>query len=203
MSTTNRLLDNKQMIHIASEVVALIGLTFYFSSKNRKLSGHIEELAQRLEEQESHIKKLDNVIQQLTQRMSNLPFEDIANRIEGYETRMMGVENMVSNFAPKSRIPRRQVSRRTYQPKPQPKHQPKPQPRQPERRTSVARTTERARLSPIKEEEDYNQERHVSFQDSVDQESFDQEPSDEDNSDLEQDSDLDDEISQELKELGT
>ena len=32
-------MENKQMIHIASEIVALVGLTFYFNQKNKKLLG--------------------------------------------------------------------------------------------------------------------------------------------------------------------
>jgi len=60
----SKLFDNKQLVHIGSEIVVLLGLTFYFSSKNKKLSGHIDELAQRLEEQEDHIQKLESTIQQ-------------------------------------------------------------------------------------------------------------------------------------------
>ena len=52
-------LDNKQIIHIAAELVVLTGLTFYFSSKNGKLKECIEDLAQRLEEQENRIQKLE------------------------------------------------------------------------------------------------------------------------------------------------
>jgi uncharacterized protein YoxC len=67
-----KIFDNKQLIHIASEVVVLIGLTFYFSSKNKKLLGHVEELAQRLEEQEDRIQKLEVSIQQISQKMDSL-----------------------------------------------------------------------------------------------------------------------------------
>jgi hypothetical protein len=62
---SKKLLDNKQLIHITAEVVVLTGLTFYFSSKNRTLMGHIEELAQRLEEQEDHIQKLEQSLNNL------------------------------------------------------------------------------------------------------------------------------------------
>lgn len=64
-----KLFDNKQLIHIASEVVVLIGLTFYFSSKNKKLLGHVEELAQKLEEQEDRIQKLETNLQQTHQKL--------------------------------------------------------------------------------------------------------------------------------------
>ena len=43
------------MVHIVSEVVVLVGLAFYFNQKNKKLLAHIEDLAQRVEEQEDQI----------------------------------------------------------------------------------------------------------------------------------------------------
>lgn len=63
----SKLIDNKQIIHIASEIVVIIGITFYFSSKNRKLLEHIEDLSQRLEEQEDLIQKHEQIIKQLVQ----------------------------------------------------------------------------------------------------------------------------------------
>jgi hypothetical protein len=54
-----KILNNKQIIHIVTEVVVLIGIIFYFSSKNRKLLSHIEDLSQRLEEQEDILQKHD------------------------------------------------------------------------------------------------------------------------------------------------
>lgn len=69
----SKLLENKQqLIHVASEVVVLIGLTFYFSSKNKKLMQHIEDLAQRLEEQEDLIQKHEQIIRQLVATVSNI-----------------------------------------------------------------------------------------------------------------------------------
>ena len=67
-----RFFDNKQMIHIASEIVVLIGISFYFSSKNKKLLGHIEELAQRIEEQEDTIQKLESALQQVNGRFAQM-----------------------------------------------------------------------------------------------------------------------------------
>ena len=57
---------NKQlMIHIASEVVVLVGITFYFNQKNKKLVAHLEDLAQRVEEQEELLQKHDQMIKQI------------------------------------------------------------------------------------------------------------------------------------------
>jgi nitrogen fixation/metabolism regulation signal transduction histidine kinase len=55
---------DKQTIHIISEIVVIAGISFYFSSKNKQLLNHIEELAQKLEQQEDHIQKLELAIQQ-------------------------------------------------------------------------------------------------------------------------------------------
>ena len=65
------LLQNKQIAHVATEIVVLLGITFYFSSKNKKLLEHIEDLSQRLEDQEDSIQKHDQIIKQLVQIVNN------------------------------------------------------------------------------------------------------------------------------------
>lgn len=61
MSET-KLLDNKQLVHIVCEGVILLGMAYYFSSKNKQLSTQIEELSQRLEDQEDKFQKaLENM----------------------------------------------------------------------------------------------------------------------------------------------
>lgn len=67
----SKILENKQIIHIAAEILVLVGITFYFSSKNKKLSEHIEDLSQRLEDQEDLIKKHEQIIRQLVQRINS------------------------------------------------------------------------------------------------------------------------------------
>ena len=66
------LLQNKQIAHVATEIVVLIGLTFYFSSKNKKLLEHIEDLSQRLEDQEDTIQKHEQIINELV-KLVNRP----------------------------------------------------------------------------------------------------------------------------------
>jgi hypothetical protein len=68
----SQILENKQMIHIVSEVVVLIGLTFYFNQKNKKLLNHIEDLAQRIEEQEDLLQKHENIIKKLVSSINEL-----------------------------------------------------------------------------------------------------------------------------------
>lgn len=63
----SKIFENKQqIIHIATEIIALIAITFYFSQKNKKLMTHIEDLAQRIEEQEETIQKHDKLIQKMS-----------------------------------------------------------------------------------------------------------------------------------------
>lgn len=57
------MLENKfQIIHIAVETTAFIGLGFYFSQKNKKMQCDIDNLTQRLKEQEDIIQKHEQMI---------------------------------------------------------------------------------------------------------------------------------------------
>jgi outer membrane biosynthesis protein TonB len=67
----SKLLENKQIIHIVTEIIAIAVIIFYFSSKNKKLLGHIEDLSQRLEDQEDIIQKHEQIIKQLVQAINN------------------------------------------------------------------------------------------------------------------------------------
>ena len=62
----SKLLDNKQIIHIVSEIVIILGITFYFSQKNKKIMNHINDLTQRIEEQEDVLQKHEQMISKLT-----------------------------------------------------------------------------------------------------------------------------------------
>jgi len=64
------ILEKKHMIHILTEVVVLVALTFYFSSKNKKLLEHIEDLSKRLEEQEELVQNHEKIIQQLLENVN-------------------------------------------------------------------------------------------------------------------------------------
>ncbi len=68
----SKFLDGKmQLIHVTSEIVVLLGLTFYFSQKNRQLMSHIEGLATRLEEQEDLIQKHEQIIKKLVEYVNS------------------------------------------------------------------------------------------------------------------------------------
>ena len=66
----SKLIENKHIIHIASEIIVLLGLTFYFNQKNKKIMGHIQDLSQRIEEQEDLLQKHEQVIKKLVDFIS-------------------------------------------------------------------------------------------------------------------------------------
>lgn len=78
----NRIIEHKQIIHIASEIAVISSLSYFFYQKNKKLSQEIEALTimiqeqqQTLEKHESLIKKIlesqrQNVVQKPTQYKS-------------------------------------------------------------------------------------------------------------------------------------
>lgn len=61
------------MIHVLSEVAAMLGITFYFSQQNKKLKGYIEDLAQRMEEQEDLIQRHEELLKALAVRVGGVP----------------------------------------------------------------------------------------------------------------------------------
>jgi hypothetical protein len=68
----DNIVNKQQMIHMAAEVVILLGVIIYFNQKNRKLSNQIEDLIQRVEEQEDIIQKHDQLIQTISTFLNNL-----------------------------------------------------------------------------------------------------------------------------------
>ena len=59
------MIDNKHLIHIVSELCLIGGLTYFFKSKTNKLSRTIEELNQRLEDQQENIEQHSVLIKKL------------------------------------------------------------------------------------------------------------------------------------------
>lgn len=92
---TTKLFDNKQIIHMVSEAVVLFGISFYFSSQNKKLMSHIEELAHRIEEQDDKIQQMGTVIEQMNKNMSMLPIKEIIGKIDQQDVALAGLENSV------------------------------------------------------------------------------------------------------------
>jgi hypothetical protein len=62
----SKIMENKQIIHIASEIVAFASLIYYFNQKNKKLLSHIQDLSQKMEEQAELLQKHEEVITKMT-----------------------------------------------------------------------------------------------------------------------------------------
>ena len=68
----SKLLDNKQIIHIVSEIFVFVGITIYFSTQNKKLLNNIRDLTQRIDDQEELIQTHEKKIAQLVSMIENL-----------------------------------------------------------------------------------------------------------------------------------
>lgn len=77
---SSKMMENKYtIIHIACEIVVVLGLVFYFNSKNKKVLGYIEELISKIDELEElnlglekAVKAHDKVIMNLSNQVSEL-----------------------------------------------------------------------------------------------------------------------------------
>ena len=58
------------MIHIVSEIIALVGITFYFNQKNKKMLEHINDLSKKVEEQHNLLQKHEQVIKEMLEFIS-------------------------------------------------------------------------------------------------------------------------------------
>ena len=56
--------SKSQMIHVISEVVVLIGFTFYFTSKLNKLSNELVKMNEIIKSQNDRINYLENMVVQ-------------------------------------------------------------------------------------------------------------------------------------------
>lgn len=59
------IIENKQLVHIGTEIVILAGLSYYFNNKNVKLLESIEVINLRLNQQEEMIQKQEMMIKKL------------------------------------------------------------------------------------------------------------------------------------------
>jgi hypothetical protein len=66
-----KILDTKQIIHIVSEIVVLIGMAFWFSQSNKKLKSYVDNLERRLDAQEETIKRHEHHLAKIIETMQN------------------------------------------------------------------------------------------------------------------------------------
>ena len=74
----SKILENKQLVHIVSEVVVALGLFYYVSSKFKSLKTYVEDLSHRIDEQEDTFEKLqekyDNLVNEMTVLKNQMKF---------------------------------------------------------------------------------------------------------------------------------
>lgn len=70
---SSKMMENKYtIIHIACEIVVVLGLVFYFNSKNKKVLGYIEELVSKIDELEELSLGLEKAIKTQDTHILNL-----------------------------------------------------------------------------------------------------------------------------------
>ena len=94
VSSTNSLLENSRLIHIASEVVIFSGLTFYVVSQNKKLNSAVQELTAKLEERDEMCAKLEANIQQF-----NIIISQMNQKIQQHENGLNILSDRISSMS--------------------------------------------------------------------------------------------------------
>jgi hypothetical protein len=84
------LMKDKQTLHIVGEIVIICGIVYYFNQKNKNMMVYIQNLTQRIEEQEDIIQKHEQVIKNLSEGVYNLSNE------------LRNVSSFISSQLPKS-----------------------------------------------------------------------------------------------------
>lgn len=108
-------INKKQLIHIACELVVFVALIFFFSNKTSKLASHIENLSHRLDGQQTEINRQADMIKR------------IESKIAAMDARMASI-GQVSTPVPRQPRSRRRKSRKVQPPPPPPPAQPQPEP---------------------------------------------------------------------------
>lgn len=92
------LYEKKEIIHIASEIIVIVGIVYYFNQKNKKLLTHIEDLVQRIEDQEDMLQKHEQIIKSLVENLNRM-----ANSQHLNDQQKQSIPNQKSS-APKNKI---------------------------------------------------------------------------------------------------
>jgi FtsZ-interacting cell division protein ZipA len=72
VSSKLSMFTNKESIRTIIEIILLIAVCYYFNKKHSKTFKHLEEMSQRLEDQEDMIEKQNNLIKDLTEKVEML-----------------------------------------------------------------------------------------------------------------------------------
>ena len=58
-------------LHIVAELLAIVGISYYFFNKNKILTKNIQEITQRLEEQDEILSRHEEILNKLVMRKAN------------------------------------------------------------------------------------------------------------------------------------
>ena len=123
----SKLFENKHILHIVSEIVILVAIIYNISSKFKTIKSYIDDICQRLDEQDETIEKQNKQIDFLIAQLKTLTTQQLHRQ-------------------PTSQPPYQPTSRSTYQPTSQSTSQPTSQ--------STSQPTSQTRRSHKKQREE-------------------------------------------------
>lgn len=99
----SKLWENKQLMHIVSEVVIILGMFLYFSSQVKTLRALIDDLTDRLETQETELQKHTQQIKNLSECVGHLM--NVRGQSSKPSKKNQEPEKKVSFNLPKKEVP--------------------------------------------------------------------------------------------------
>lgn len=133
-------LENKELIHIVAEVVIFFGLVFYFSSQNKKLCKHIEDLSESLEEQTTKCTELEEKLKKTELRL---------NQLSQYCSQSLGELSSMMKEVQTKQVLAQAFETVRESPKGLPKDLPKDVPKVSQKSTQPPPTTEQKKPQPV------------------------------------------------------
>lgn len=70
-------LNTSQIIHIVTEMIALLSITAYFMNENKKLTGKLNSLSEKVEEQDDKLQKHDKVLFDILRQMESSKVQNV------------------------------------------------------------------------------------------------------------------------------
>ena len=70
-------LNTSQVIHIVTEMIALLSITAYFMNENKKLTGKLNSLSEKVEEQDEKLQKHEKVLFDILRQMESSKVQNV------------------------------------------------------------------------------------------------------------------------------
>ena len=70
-------LNTSHVIHIVTEMIALLSITAYFMNENKKLTGKLNSLSEKVEEQDEKLHKHDKVLFDILRQMESSKVQNV------------------------------------------------------------------------------------------------------------------------------